>query len=134
MRAFQNVRTEMRETCTEVSQPQMQDAPPARIGRRQHRESGDAPDGAIEPWMEAAFEGLTHASETGDPFALVPCFMNGKPAAVIALARPLGRKVHVMPLFLACQPWMKFSSAPGESGEEEGGGPDRTAADPPAPR
>ena len=44
--------------------------------------------------MEAAFEGLTHASETGEPSALVPCFMNGEPAAVIAIVQPVGSKVH----------------------------------------
>jgi hypothetical protein len=30
--------------------------------------------------------------------------MNGEPAVVVALARPEGgRRVHVMPLFVACQ-------------------------------
>lgn len=138
MKAFHNVRSEMRETCIEVSQPPTQE--PARLARvmrlrRGHIERDEGESGThIDPWMEAAFHGLTHASETGEPFALVSCFMNGKPAAVIALARPVGSKIHVMPLFLACQPWMDFGGSPESSGDE-GGGPDRAAAnDPPAPR
>jgi hypothetical protein len=38
------------------------------------------------------------------------------------------------PCSFACQPWMKFGGPPADGGEEEGGGPDRTTADPPAPR
>jgi hypothetical protein len=60
--------------------------------------------------------------------------MNGKPAAVIALVRPVGLKLHVMPLFVACQPWMEFSSPSQEGDGGEGGGPTDAAADPPAPR
>ena len=62
--------------------------------------------------MEAAFGNLVDAAEDDAPFALVSCFMNGEPAAMIAflgaqwlailrwvktqclvLSRPLGRQV-----------------------------------------
>lgn len=138
MQAFHDIRREMRDTClslTRSGQPEIR--PPIIRNRRDASEGGRELEDHIEPWMAAAFDGLIHASETEDPFALVPCFMNGKPAAVIALARQIGRKTHVMPLFLACQPWMRFSGQPdGDSGEDEAGGPDRAAAtgDAPAPR
>lgn len=136
MRAFHDIRTEMRETCRSLTGPFEMGGlgTVARVSRDASEDEHDLTD-HIEPWMAAAFEGLIHAGETDDPFALVPCFMNGKPAAVIAAIRTFGRKVHVTPLFLACQPWMTFGSEPGESGGAEGGGPDRAAAtDPPAPR
>ena len=59
--------------------------------------------------MAIAFENLTHASETGEPFALLSCFMNGKPAVLIAATRNEGRSTHVLPLFMAVQPGMHFS-------------------------
>jgi hypothetical protein len=135
MQAFRNVRAEMRDTCLSLTRPGGGEsrATVARVARSATDE-GPSSEDHIEPWMEAAFEGLIHAAQTGDPFALVPCFMNGKPAAVIALARQAGRQTHVMPLFLACQPWMSFGGEPGEGGEDDGGGPDRNANDPPAPR
>jgi hypothetical protein len=138
MKAFRDVRTEMRESCLDLARPATRKDHPARIARNKphDREDSDEPHPHIDPWMEAAFESLIHASETGDPFALVPCFMNGKPAAIIAAVRTFGCKVHVTPLFLACQPWMQFSEAPDEGGEEDGGGPrDRAATgSPPEPR
>jgi hypothetical protein len=128
----------MRETCIDLARPVTHKAEAARIDRSKRHANEDSEERHphIDPWMEIAFEGLIHASETGDPFALVPCFMNGKPAVIIAAMRSFGRKVHVTPLFLACQPWMNFSEAPGEGGEEEdGGGPDRaTTGSPPEPR
>lgn len=143
MKAFQSIRAEMRENCVSMTRPGATSKPPhvARRERREQREQEDGHDGSpIEPWMEAYFEALTQASETGAPFTLVPCFMNGKPAVVIALARPQGRRIHVMPLFLACQPWMNFSGQPGESegdgdGDEQDRGTGRSGAgDSPEPR
>jgi hypothetical protein len=123
MKAFHSVRTEMRENAMALTDPGQPPAEVARLARGSPEGEEDSP---IEWWMEGAFKGLTHASETGAPYALVPCYMNGEPAVVIALARPEGKRIHMMPLFLACQPWMNFSGKPGD-GEEEGGGPDRTA-------
>jgi hypothetical protein len=132
MRAFQSVRSEMRDTCIEIGHPAAHERDDPRVARVHRKHAADQPR-PFDAWMEVAFEGLTHASETGEPYALVPCMMNGEPAAVIAIVQEVGSKVHVLPLFLACQPWMNFSG-PGGSGEE-GGGPDRAAAnDPPAPR
>jgi hypothetical protein len=133
MQAFKNVRTEMRENASVLTSPDGRSNPDgiARL-TRQPDEAED--DGPIEPWMEFAFHGLTRAHETGEPYALVPCHMNGEPAVVIALARPEGRRLHIMPLFLACQPWMNFTGRP-EDGGEEGGGPARDdPGDGPSPR
>ena len=133
MKAFQSVRSEMRDTCVEIGHPAAHERDEGRIARVHRKREDDHPR-PIDPWMEIAFEGLTHASETGEPYVLVPCVMNGEPAVVIAIVQEVGSKVHVMPLFLACQPWMTFASRATEDGDE-GGGPDRAAAnDPPAPR
>jgi hypothetical protein len=122
MRAFRDVKDDMRQACRSATQPApggtqspMQAPRPRRYAEL---ESGEPDGSAIDPWIEGAFHGLTHASETGAPFALVSCRMNGEPATIIALARQQGRQTHVMPLFLACQPWMKFS-APAEEGDDD---------------
>jgi hypothetical protein len=112
MKAFHSVKAEMRQACIELVSPSSAAGQPARITRGRLRDPDEDSDSPIEPWMEAAFHGLTHASEEDAPFALVPCFMNGEPAVIIALAKSEGRRTHVMPLFLACQPWMKFSGQP----------------------
>jgi hypothetical protein len=139
MQAFHNIRTEMRETCIDVSSPLRSAAGrPARVSHpRATGHDSTAQDTHIEPWMEIAFHGLTHASETGEPFGLVPCFMNGEPAALIAAMHREGGRTHVLPLFMAVQPWMSFTGPDGEGGGddgEEGGGPARNTADTPAPR
>jgi hypothetical protein len=123
MKAFRAIKDDMRHACRAVTQPvpggthaPMQTQRPRRYAAL---ECGEPDGSAIEPWMEAAFHGLTHASETGDPFALVSCTMNGEPATIIALARQQGRQTHIMPLFLACQPWMKFGAPAGEESDDE---------------
>ena len=79
MQAFQDIRIEMRESCISLTGPSAPKRDPARIARG-NREQSDPANDLIEPWMEAAFYGLTHASETDEPFALIPCSMNGEPA------------------------------------------------------
>jgi hypothetical protein len=134
MIAFQDIRAEMREAMPAITMPYGgQTAPPAQVRRGRKGPARDDLDTPVERWMEAAFEGLIRCHETGEPYALVPCFMNGEPAAVIAIAQQIGSKVHIMPLFLACQPWMNFSGPPSEDGEEDGGGPARSEEDAPAP-
>jgi hypothetical protein len=110
MKAFQNIRTEMRDSAAMVTSPaQAGAAAPARISRAGVR---GRPGSHIEPWMEIAFRGLTHASETGEPYALVSCFMNGRPAAVIAATHDDGERTHILPLFVACQPGMQIRPHP----------------------
>ncbi|WP_234686100.1 hypothetical protein [Bradyrhizobium monzae] len=93
---------------------------PARVGRgREPWEREPGADTNIEPWMELAFGGLTHASETGEPFALISCFMNGQPAAIIAATNTQGGRTHILPLFMAVQPWMKFTPHPDEALPED---------------
>jgi hypothetical protein len=139
MKAFHNIKTEMRETCLALTHPSAGEPQPcARIGRGGGgRIEDDEADTHIEPWIELAFRGLTHASETGEPFALVSCFMNGEPAALIAATHQDSRSTHVLPLFIAVQSWMKFSGhaeeeGEGDDGEEEGSGR-RSAEDAPSP-
>ncbi len=135
MKAFHSVRAEMREACLGLTSPVPgRPGDPAQVIRAEEEAE---PDTHIEPWMEVAFHCLTHASETGEPFALISCFMNGEPAVIIAAARSRGRRTEVTPLFMAVQPWMSFSEHPsdeGDEGGEVGGGPARNASDPPAPR
>lgn len=121
MQAFRSLKAEMRDNAIEVTSLVMgREEAPARIRRGPAFDTyRDSPERHpyIDPWMEDAFHHLAHASEDGAPFALVPCSMNGKPAAVIAAVQQRGSSLHVMPLFLACQPWMKFGAV---SEDEEG--------------
>jgi hypothetical protein len=113
MIAFRDIKAEARENALRLTSPAFTEAgSPARMARGKATDPGDGEDSHIEPWMEAAFAGLTHASETGEPFALLSCFMNGQPAALVAATHRQGSRTHVLPLFLAVQPWMKFSEHP----------------------
>lgn len=132
MIAFRDIKAEMRDAIAAVTAPYGGEPPPPKRITRGHAAPADDMDSPIEPWMEAAFYGLIHAAQTDDPFALVPCLMNGEPAVIIAAMRQFGRKTHATPLFLACQAWMNFS-APTEDGED-GGGPARAEDGAPAPR
>jgi len=142
MIALREIRSEMRENAVHLTNSHAATKPdaPVRIVRSNERGMDEDADTHIEPWMEIAFRGLTHASETGEPYALISCFMNGKPAALIAATHREGARTHVLPLFMAVQPGMQFTPhADEDSSEEEegedGGGPDRTATgNPPAPR
>jgi hypothetical protein len=110
MRAFQSTRAEMRETAIRLTHPAHGKASaPARVNRMMASDIEEEADSHIEPWMELAFKGLTHASETGEPFALVSCFMNGQPAALIAATHQRGDGTYILPLFMAVQPGMKFT-------------------------
>jgi hypothetical protein len=111
MKAFHSIRSEMRATCSSLTDPARgEPAPPMTRGGG--GDDADSIDTHIEPWMEVAFKGLTHASETDEPYALISCFMNGKPAALIAATHQEGSRTHVLPLFLAVQPWMTFRGHP----------------------
>jgi hypothetical protein len=115
MKAFQNIRSEMRDSAAFVTNPVQGGASqPARIS---HADTPQGPGTNIEPWMEHAFRALTHASQTGEPFALVSCFMNGQPAAVIAATRDDGERTHILPLFVACQAGMVIRPHPEDVGE-----------------
>jgi hypothetical protein len=69
----------------------------------------DEPRTHIEPWMAEAFGALVRSAVTDAPFALMSCYMNGAPAAVIAYVQENGTHSHVLPLFMAVQPGMKFT-------------------------
>src|SRR4051812_4346256 len=99
MIAFHNIRTEMRESCVHLTNPATGKGDALRIRRISRRRVEEHDSTHIEPWMEVAFSGLTHASETGEPFALISCFMNGQPAALIAAMHREGHRTHVLPLF-----------------------------------
>jgi hypothetical protein len=114
MIAFTDIKAEMRRSCAEIGHPTVtSDRPPVRLSREDIE--GRDENSPVEPWMEAAFYGLIHAAETDEPYALVPCTMNGEPAVLLALMREKGNSTHVLPLFMAVQPWMKFGPAPGET-------------------
>ena len=132
MKAFQSVRAEMREACLGITSPtQCAADAPARLSRPAEDEDAET---HIEPWMQFAFLSLIHASETRERFVLVSCFMNEEPAVIIAAGREDGSRMQITPLFMAVQPWMSFTPHT-EDGGQEGGGPDRAAAnDAPAPR
>jgi hypothetical protein len=122
MISFREIRSEMRETAICVTHPSTAvRLPPARI--IPEPEEGDEADTHIEPWMEIAFKGLTRASETGEPYALISCLMNGQPAALIAATQPQADGMHVLPLFMAVQPGMHFTPHGGD-GYSDGELPD----------
>jgi hypothetical protein len=136
MRAIQSTRAEMRETAIRLTHPaHAKPSAPARVSRIAP-DIEEETDTHIEPWMELAFKGLTHASETGEPFALVSCFMNGEPAALIAATHTVGSRTHILPLFMAVQPGMHFSphgDNTGDDDSDEGKAPDRATGAPPEP-
>jgi hypothetical protein len=114
MNAFHTIRAEMHEAAASVTHPHGQDGAAPMIkaptrSRSQNAPGDDQPDTHIEPWMAQAFAGLVRAVETDEPFVLLSCFMNGRPAAVIAYIRDEGRRKYVMPLFMAVQPGMHFT-------------------------
>ena len=120
MIAFHDIKAEARETAAYVTHPARAEArPPAVVIRGEQPPDDTEETSHIEPWMEVSFKALTHASETGEPFALISCFMNGAPAALIAATQRLGDRTHVLPLFMAVQPWMKFSPHLDEAVPEE---------------
>jgi hypothetical protein len=115
MNAFHLIADEMPKAAKAIT------APATRPGRPMIRARGVSPTAAnplgeaphgpathIEPWMAAAFADLVHAAETDAPYALLSCFMNGKPAVVIAYLREDGDRSHVLPLFVAVQAGMAF--------------------------
>jgi len=120
MKAFRSIRDEMRDTAAFISHPY--DGSSAAPMRREPDEPDEEglPAG-IEPWMESAFELVTHASELGAPIVLAPCLMNGEPAAVICFAEQRGGRTHVRPLFVACQESMVFTAQARDRGGGGGG-------------
>lgn len=101
MKAFRNIREEMREAVVTATQPH---APPGNGPMRRGRAEEEGTN--IEPWMAASFAELIRAAETDAPFALISCFVNGEPSATIALTRPARNGLMVMPLFVAVTPSM----------------------------
>jgi hypothetical protein len=121
MIAFQDIRSEMRKNAIHLTSPDAAAAArgPAQVTRSQESDMDEDVDTHIEPWMEVAFKGLTHASETGEPYALVSCYMNGRPAALIAATHQRGDGTYILPLFMAVQPGMQFTPHAGEEAEDE---------------
>lgn len=107
MIAFRDIKLEMRDACRAVTHPATMAGTPARVARGDFGD--EAPETHIEPWMAAAFAELVRAYDTNAPFALVSCFMNGKPATLIAYLSEDGNRRHVTPLFVAVQSGMVFT-------------------------
>lgn len=120
MKAFASVRAEMRHAASTVTHPSHGEPDtPIRIACAGQGDADDDGPSYIEPWMAAAFRAVTHASETDEPFALLSCFMNGKPAVIIAGMHQQGGSTHVLPLFMAVQQGMRFSEHAPEDDEPE---------------
>lgn len=66
----------------------------------------------FEPWVVEAFRGLKHASETGEPFALINCLKDGKPCSMIASTEDGGDRMRFKPLFIAVTDDMQFQPYP----------------------
>jgi hypothetical protein len=115
MIAFRDIKAEARQNAIRLTSPtETARQAPARVRRSREPDIDEDADTHIEPWMEVAFNGLTHASETGEPYALVSCYMNGQPAALIAATHQRGDGTYILPLFMAVQPGMKFTPHLGE--------------------
>jgi hypothetical protein len=113
MRAFHDIRTQMRETCADLTSISQKAAcGPVRRTKDEHLPELGSAETHIQPWMAAAFGSLVHSGQSEEPFVLLSCLMNGEPAALIAYARDNGRRTFFTPLFLAVQPWMKFAADP----------------------
>jgi hypothetical protein len=124
MNALHSIAAEMQRTARAVTEPNTRASGKPIVQARGVRAStaalaqdDDEPVTHIQPWMAEAFAGLVRAADTDAPFALLSCFMNGRPAAVIAYVHDEGRRKHVLPLFMAVQSGMHFT--PHEDAPEE---------------
>lgn len=72
----------------------------------------DCSEQPFEPWVVEAFLGLKHASETGEPFALINCLKDGRPCSVIASIEDGGDRMRFKPLFVAVADDMRFQPYP----------------------
>lgn len=110
MITFPDIEADMRAACTSVTLPAIRSSNPIRITPGEPE--GGATEGPIEEWMEIAFHGLTHASQTGEPYALVPCLMDGVPSALVAATRTEHGSTYVLPLFVPAPRGSKFTPLP----------------------
>lgn len=111
MEAYRTIRSELRDNAASATNPY------AALGKApMQRQPGPvdedpllkAYDENVQSWMEEAFMELVRASQTGEPFTLLPCTVNGEPtAAIVHLSHRDDRnRFHVTPLFVAMTPGM----------------------------
>lgn len=114
MISLHDILRQMQESCTRVSRVQAKGCErPAIIARGiLVPVSADGSAHPFEPWVVEAFLGLKHASETGEPFALINCLRDGKPCAVIAATEDGGDRMRFKPLFVAVSDDMRFQPYP----------------------
>jgi hypothetical protein len=108
MRAFHDIRAQMRENAVHLTNPTTEARAPAQISRSRVSGIGEDSDARIDPWMEEAFAALLTARETDEPFLLLPCSVNGEPTAAIVHVSHMdnANRAHVTPLFVAMTPGM----------------------------
>jgi len=115
MKAFQSIKSEMLENALRMTEPSTATGAAPMQKYRTLQEGAPPPEmaaSAFPRWMEAAFAYTTHAAAANAPIVLSSCLMNGKPAHVIGAVTKKNGRPHITPLFLACQPWMKFAADP----------------------
>jgi hypothetical protein len=88
---------------------------PARVASAQRvkaRREMHAPESNIQPGHRLIFNALT--SGLSDEFALMSCFVNGKPTAMIVAAQQTNRGLEIMPLFVSLTEAMAITDHDGD--------------------
>jgi hypothetical protein len=119
MISLHDIQRQMQDTCARLSCFQAHGRKrPAFIARGilvSVRADGSAQP--FEPWVVEAFRGLQHASETGEPFALINCLKDGRPCSVIVSTEDGGDRMRFKPLFVAVTDDMQFQPYPQDQKE-----------------
>lgn len=88
---------------------------PARVASAQRvkaRREMRTSESNIQPGHRMIFNALT--SGLSDEFALMSCFVNGKPTAMIVAARQTGERLEIMPLFVSLTEAMAITDHDGD--------------------
>ncbi|OMI09507.1 hypothetical protein BSN85_16400 [Bradyrhizobium brasilense] len=114
MISLHDILRHMQDTCDRISRPRTGGNNQPMIVMRGVLipVEADGPPKPFEPWVVEAFRGLKHASETGEPFALINCLKDGKPCSVIVTTEDGGDRMAFTPLFIAVTDDMQFQPYP----------------------
>jgi hypothetical protein len=108
MRAFHDIRAQMRENAIRLTNPATEPRTPVQVSRPHATANREDFDARIDSWMVEAFGALITARETNEPFFLLPCSVNGERTAAIVHVSHMddANRAHVTPLFVAMTPGM----------------------------
>jgi hypothetical protein len=89
-----------------------------RRAARRDEPIGPEPHSTLTAGHRMAFHWLR--SSDGE-FGLVSCYVNGRPSALVVAAQAHGKRIEIMPLFVALTDGMRITDPEGEVIYEKGG-------------